>query len=126
MSSPPKLGTIEGAQNLWDELQWVHTYQANVIHGVGDPTVSSDPLQSADEPRRVIASEVGALGSLQVLKHHICNFFSSVLPWHRYYVRVHEILLQTVCNYSGAQPYWDEQQDGDTSIGEWPITQATA
>lgn len=36
MSSPPKLGTIQGAQNRWDELQWIHIYQSNVIHGVGD------------------------------------------------------------------------------------------
>lgn len=36
MSSPAQLDTIEGAQNRWDELQWVHIYQANVIHGVGD------------------------------------------------------------------------------------------
>lgn len=36
MSSPPKLGYIEGAQNRWDELQWVHINQSNIIHGVGE------------------------------------------------------------------------------------------
>ncbi|KUI61095.1 Tyrosinase [Cytospora mali] len=35
------------------------------------------------------------------------------LPWHRYYVRAHEALLQQECNYTGAQPYWDEQRDAD-------------
>lgn len=34
-------------------------------------------------------------------------------PWHRYYMRVHEVLLQQECNYTGAQPYWDEQRDAD-------------
>ncbi|KAL1880128.1 hypothetical protein Daus18300_001491 [Diaporthe australafricana] len=34
-------------------------------------------------------------------------------PWHRYYMRVHEVLLQQECNYTGAQPYWDEQRDSD-------------
>lgn len=36
MSSPPKLGSIEGAKTRWDELQWVHINQSNIIHGVGD------------------------------------------------------------------------------------------
>ncbi|KAF7536017.1 hypothetical protein G7054_g4866 [Neopestalotiopsis clavispora] len=35
------------------------------------------------------------------------------LPWHRLYMRVHEIYLQTECGYTGAQPYWDEQADTD-------------
>jgi len=30
-------------------------------------------------------------------------------------VRTHEILLQQECNYTGAQPYWDEQRDADAS-----------
>lgn len=42
------------------------------------------------------------------------NFVHGVgqfLPWHRLYVRLHETLLQTECNYTGAQPYWDEAYD---------------
>lgn len=74
MSSPPKLGTIEGAKNRWDELHWVHIHTSNIIHGVGE-----------------------------------------FLPWHRYYMRLHEHLLQTECNYTGAQPYWDEQRDATLS-----------
>lgn len=69
MSSPPKVGTIEGALNRWDELMWSHIVQSNVMHDTG-----------------------------------------SFLPWHRLYVRAHEIMLQTECNYTGAQPYWDTQQ----------------
>lgn len=33
------------------------------------------------------------------------------LPWHRLFVRAHEILLQQECGYTGAQPYWDEVSD---------------
>lgn len=33
------------------------------------------------------------------------------LPWHRLFVRAHEILLQQECGYTGAQPYWDELSD---------------
>lgn len=35
------------------------------------------------------------------------------LPWHRYYMRAHELLLQQECNYTGGQPYWDEQRESD-------------
>ncbi|KAL2813650.1 hypothetical protein BDW59DRAFT_167458 [Aspergillus cavernicola] len=70
MSHPPVVGTTEGAQNLWDELQWTHIWQGNYIHFVGH-----------------------------------------FLPWHRYLIRTHELLLQTLCGYTGAQPYWDEVTD---------------
>lgn len=30
-------------------------------------------------------------------------------------MRVHESMLQTECNYTGGQPYWDEQSDADAS-----------
>ncbi|KAF2731269.1 Di-copper centre-containing protein [Polyplosphaeria fusca] len=33
------------------------------------------------------------------------------LPFHRYYVALHESLLRTECNYTGGQPYWDESLD---------------
>lgn len=33
------------------------------------------------------------------------------LPWHRYFMTVHERLLQEQCNYTGAQPYWPELAD---------------
>lgn len=71
MSRPTKLN-IDGAENLWDEVQWAHVVQSNDIHGVGQ-----------------------------------------FLPWHRYYMRAHEVLLQQECGYTGAQPYWDEQRDAD-------------
>ncbi|ETS84408.1 hypothetical protein PFICI_02433 [Pestalotiopsis fici W106-1] len=46
--------------------------------------------------------------------HYVGHF----LPWHRYYVRAHEIALQQLCNYTRAHPYWDELTDfmtGDVS-----------
>lgn len=33
------------------------------------------------------------------------------LPWHRYFVRAHELALQTLCGYKGGHPYWDELTD---------------
>jgi len=33
------------------------------------------------------------------------------LPFHRYYINLHEKLLRTECNYTGGQPYWNETID---------------
>lgn len=38
--------------------------------------------------------------------HYVGHF----LPWHRWFVRNHEILLQE-CGYTGGHPYWDEPYD---------------
>ncbi|KAL2860965.1 putative amino acid transporter [Aspergillus lucknowensis] len=70
----PVVGTIEGAQSVWDELHHTHIWQGNSVHYVGH-----------------------------------------FLPWHRYLVRTHEFLLQTLCGYRGAQPYRDELTDFDSA-----------
>ncbi|KAF4820078.1 Tyrosinase ustQ [Colletotrichum siamense] len=49
--------------------------------------------------------------------HYVGHF----LPWHRYFVRAHEMLLQTECNYTGAHPYWDELTDLETA----PLNQSS-
>ncbi|KAH7374685.1 monooxygenase [Plectosphaerella cucumerina] len=41
--------------------------------------------------------------------HFVANF----LPWHRWYVQLHEDLLRTECGYKGVQPYWDWSIDAD-------------
>ncbi|KAK2011781.1 Di-copper centre-containing protein [Colletotrichum eremochloae] len=33
------------------------------------------------------------------------------LPWHRWFMTVHENLLRQECGYTGPLPYWDEQAD---------------
>ncbi|KAH8734384.1 amino acid transporter [Ilyonectria robusta] len=75
MARPAQAG-IEGAQNRWDELDWAHIVQSNIIHNVG-----------------------------------------GFLPWHRYFMRVHEYLLQSECGYEGGQPYWNEVLDMDDLAG---------
>ncbi|KAG7112738.1 Tyrosinase ustQ like protein [Verticillium longisporum] len=47
--------------------------------------------------------------SLNAEIHFVANF----LPWHRWYVQLHEDLLRTECGFAGAQPYWDWSIDGD-------------
>lgn len=41
--------------------------------------------------------------------HFVANF----LPWHRWYVQLHEDLLRTECGFTGTQPYWDWSIDAD-------------
>lgn len=41
--------------------------------------------------------------------HFVANF----LPWHRWYVQLHEDLLRTECDFTGTQPYWDWSIDAD-------------
>ncbi|RBQ75510.1 hypothetical protein FVER14953_13776 [Fusarium verticillioides] len=41
--------------------------------------------------------------------HFVANF----LPWHRWYVQLHEDLLRDECDFKGVQPYWDWTIDAD-------------
>lgn len=41
--------------------------------------------------------------------HFVANF----LPWHRWYVQLHEDLLRKECGFTGTQPYWDWSIDAD-------------
>ncbi|CAI0650886.1 unnamed protein product [Colletotrichum noveboracense] len=47
--------------------------------------------------------------ALQSRIHFVANF----LPWHRWFVQLHEDLLRNECNYTGVQPYWDWTIDAD-------------
>lgn len=47
--------------------------------------------------------------SLNTDIHFVANF----LPWHRWYVQLHEDLLRTECGFTGTQPYWDWSIDAD-------------
>lgn len=53
------------------------------------------------------------------------HFVGAFLPFHRYLMHAHEQILRTECNYTGAQPYWDETLDAgkfSTSIVLDPVT----
>ncbi|KAH9904384.1 hypothetical protein F4778DRAFT_780352 [Xylariomycetidae sp. FL2044] len=60
----------------------------------------------------------------QYLHLTMSNYIHGVgqfLPWHRYYMTLHEKLLQTYCGYEGGMPYWDEAVDADniTASAVW-------
>ncbi|KXJ88754.1 hypothetical protein Micbo1qcDRAFT_213866 [Microdochium bolleyi] len=42
--------------------------------------------------------------------HFVANF----LPWHRWFVQLHENLLRDECGFKGVQPYWDWSIESDT------------
>lgn len=42
--------------------------------------------------------------------HSVANF----LPWHLWYVQIHEDLLRTECGFTGTQSYWDWTIDADS------------
>lgn len=47
--------------------------------------------------------------SLNLDIHFVANF----LPWHRWYVKLHEDMLRKECGFKGTQPYWDWSIDAD-------------
>ncbi|KAF1963475.1 Di-copper centre-containing protein [Byssothecium circinans] len=47
--------------------------------------------------------------SLNTEIHFVANF----LPWHRWYLQLHEDLLRTECGFKGVHPYWDWSIDAD-------------
>ncbi|KAL4757816.1 tyrosinase family protein [Aspergillus foveolatus] len=51
------------------------------------------------------------LHDLHISQGNYVHYVGHFLPWHRYLVRAHEVLLQTLCGYKGAHPYWDEVTD---------------
>lgn len=52
-----------------------------------------------------------------VYTHYALNteihFVATFLPWHRWYVKLHEDLLRTECGFNGTQPYWDWSIEAD-------------
>ncbi|PYI16002.1 Di-copper centre-containing protein, partial [Aspergillus violaceofuscus CBS 115571] len=49
--------------------------------------------------------------NIHITQENDIHYVGQFLPWHRYYVRTHELALQQLCNYTGAHPYWDELTD---------------
>ncbi|KAF4994639.1 hypothetical protein FGRMN_5636 [Fusarium graminum] len=47
--------------------------------------------------------------SLNTEIHFVANF----LPWHRWFLQLHESILRNECDYKGYQPYWDWTIDAD-------------
>lgn len=107
MNSPPKSDTPL-AQNRWDELVYIHLIQSNFVHDVvsGLPHEPHPMFWVYYTPEHVYRSDSNIVSPPPQ---------GQFLPWHRYYMKTHETILQQECNYTGAQPYWDEMRDADAS-----------
>ncbi|KAF3769370.1 hypothetical protein M406DRAFT_65644 [Cryphonectria parasitica EP155] len=46
---------------------------------------------------------------VQDIIHNVGQF----LPWHRYFLHTHEVMLRTQANYTGPIPWWDEELDAN-------------
>lgn len=64
-----------------------------------------------------------------VYTHHTLNldihFVANFLPWHRWFVQLHEDLLRDECDFKGVQPYWDWSIEADSNtMPESPLFDA--
>lgn len=109
MNHKPVTGLVENATSVWDEIANIHITQGNDIRTI--------PKQN---------SQFAVIGCLSVdiliLTSCFADYVGQFLPWHRYYVRMHELALQNLCNYKGSHPYWDELTDlTNGNVAESPI-----
>jgi tyrosinase len=70
------------------------------------------PLLGTVEDAQTLWDE---LHHMHIWQGNYIHFVGQFLPWHRYLVRTHEVLLQELCGYHGAQPYWDELADYESA-----------
>lgn len=128
MHHPPVTGLVENATNVWDEIANIHISQGNDIRkfvallffsqrgsGFSSFTITCH--------RRCI-QDLFILSGILVTKLtiYVVDYVGQFLPWHRYYVRMHELALQKLCNYRGAHPYWDELTDyTNGNVSQSPI-----
>ncbi|KAK8046328.1 amino acid transporter [Apiospora saccharicola] len=82
METPSKT-RYAGSISRWDELQALHVAQVQYIHTTSNRTIGRNKVRQSN--------------------HN--NFGQgSFLPWHRYFMTVHEAILRSDCGYKGVIP----------------------
>ncbi|KAF6802798.1 amino acid transporter [Colletotrichum musicola] len=71
-----------------------------------DPAQAPSKTNYAGSKSRWDELQVAHIAQVQFI-HTVGSF----LPWHRWFMTVHENLLRTECGYTGPIPYWNEQVD---------------
>ncbi|KAL0934610.1 amino acid transporter [Colletotrichum truncatum] len=71
-----------------------------------DPAQSPSKTNYAGSKTRWDELQVAHVAQVQFI-HRVGAF----LPWHRYFMTVHENLLRNECGFTGPYPYWDQQTD---------------
>jgi hypothetical protein len=65
----------------------------------------------AEQEMRGAETVFDELQSIHVNIAQIAHFVGAFLPFHRYFMWAHEHKLETICGYTGGQPYWEESLD---------------
>ncbi|KAF2788134.1 Di-copper centre-containing protein [Melanomma pulvis-pyrius CBS 109.77] len=62
-------------------------------------------------PAAASRSRFDELQQSHAMSVDVVHNVGAFLPYHRFFLHTHEHLLRTLCNYTSAQPYWDEPLD---------------
>ncbi|KAI1818257.1 Di-copper centre-containing protein [Poronia punctata] len=96
--------TTKSVRKSWTDL----TTKEKKAYIEADLCLMSAPPKSGIEDATSRWDELQYAHAVQVRYIH---FVGAFLPFHRYFVTVHEHLLRTECDYDGPLPYWDEPAD---------------
>lgn len=109
----PAQTTLDGVTSRWSDSQSLHralqnvtldsVYVGDVIHNV---VCIFDIGSTLCCPLLGTYSEAHAYLSTRLPQ-------GQFLPWHRYYMHMHETVLRTECNYTGPMSWWDEEADAN-------------
>ncbi|KAI2471576.1 Di-copper centre-containing protein [Annulohypoxylon bovei var. microspora] len=106
MSAPPNLSAC-------------HDHRRNLTSTEKSDYINADLCLMASPPKTGIDGAKSRWDELQYIHIAQTDYVHGVgafLPFHRYFMRVHEHVIRTECNYTGPLPYWDEPADvGDIS-----------
>ncbi|KAL7621602.1 hypothetical protein AAE478_008927 [Parahypoxylon ruwenzoriense] len=90
-------------------MPWTKLSSAEKLEYInGDLCLMSTPAKSGIPRAKSRWDELQYTHIAQTVYVHGVGAF---LPFHRYFVTVHEHLLRSECNYTGPLPYWDEPAD---------------
>ncbi|KAI2627026.1 Di-copper centre-containing protein [Hypomontagnella submonticulosa] len=90
-------------------VPWTNLTRSEKLEYIdGDLCLMSTPAKSGIPGAKTRWDELQYAHIVQTEYVHGVGAF---LPFHRYFVTVHEHLLRTECNYTGPLPYWDEPSD---------------
>ncbi|KAI1097179.1 Di-copper centre-containing protein [Jackrogersella minutella] len=76
--------------------------------------LNADVCLMSSPPKSGIAGAKNRWDELQyihIVQTDYVHGVGAFLPFHRYFMAVHEHLLRAECNYTGPLPYWDEPAD---------------
>jgi len=96
--------TISNKRQAWHTL----TNDEKLSYLNAELCLMKTPAKLGLRSARTRYDELQYVHVVQVWSAH---FVGAFLPFHRMMINTHELLLRNECNYTGSQPYWQEQLD---------------